>query len=313
VLQLTEPESLAIRGVHANVGHVLNVVNGGIRIHRRPRGVNDQKTIGNIRNIELVDRTLGEEDRLEIVLGSLLRIRPCDHRQVLGLARILGKKTHESLNRKIQTLAIRITIAVKEHHGLLRNPELTAKSRPIRKRLENLGIRSVLQNLHLCLRTPRELRLVDISPLGRERLHRLASLIDAIQKRLGNPKIDLVKIGPDLEVSLLTIVTDGLQKLVDDERIVLEKHELRVDRINLLGKLVEAKALLARILGGGRILRNHTLRNLAVIGVARMTLESKVKDLDLGRKRRHLAKKIVGDLGVSCGLINVRAHKKNSH
>ena len=36
MLQLTEPKSLAIRGVHANVTHVVNIVDGGIRLDRVP-------------------------------------------------------------------------------------------------------------------------------------------------------------------------------------------------------------------------------------------------------------------------------------
>lgn len=171
----------------------------------------------------------------------------------------------------------------------------------------------MLENLHLCLRSPGKLRLVDIRPLRRERLDCLASLINTIKERLGNSEIHLVKISPDLKVGLLAIVLDRLKKLVDDEGIVLEKHKLWVDSINLLGKLVEPKALLARILGRGRILRNHALRNLAMIGVSWMTLKPKMKHLDLGAQSRHLTKKVVGDLRISRGLVHVGTHKKNPH
>ena len=260
-----------------------------------------------------MNHTLRLEDALKVVLITLLGIRTGHHGQILWLGRILGKKTHEALNREIQTLAIRVAIAVQNHYGVLGNPKLTAKSRTIGKRLEDLGIRCVPQYLHPSPRTPRKIRLLGLGPLGRKGVDRLASLIQSIEQRLGNPKLDLIKLRPDRKVSLLAIVLDGLEKLVDNERIIVEKNKLRVDRINLLRKLVESKALLTRILCGCRVLRNDTLGNLAMIGVPWVTLESKVKDLDLRGERCHLAEKILGNLGVTRGLIHVRADKKNPH
>ena len=313
MLKLAETLTLAIGGIDANVAHVVDVVDRDVRIDRRTRSINHKKTIADIGKIELVKRALRLEDPLKVVLIALLRIRSRNHGKILGLRRILRKESHKSLNGEIQTLAVGVAIAVQEDNGLLGHTELRTKSRTIRKRLEDLRIRRMLKNLHLGSRTPGELRLIDLRPLGRKGLDGLTGLIDAIEERLRNPKIDLIQLRPDLVVCGLTIVLNGLQKLVDNERIILEQHDLRIDRINLLRKLIEPKALLTRILGRRRILRNHPLGNLAMIRVPRVTLESKVEDLDLGTERRHLTKKIVGDLRVSRGLIHMSAHKKNPH
>lgn len=155
--------------------------------------------------------------------------------------------------------------------------------------------------------------MVDLGPLRCKGLYRLTGLINSIEERLRNPKIDLVELRPDLEVRLLAIVLDGFEKLINDERIILEENNLWIDCVDLLRELIESKPLLTRILNGRRILRNDTLGNLAMIGVSRMTLKSKVKNLDLGTQRRHLSKEILGNLGLSSGLIHMSTHKKNPH
>lgn len=260
-----------------------------------------------------MNHALREEDALEILLGALLGICTRGNHQLLRLGGIPGKKTRKSLNREIQSLAIRVAVAVQKHHCILGNIELSAKCRTIGKRLKDISIRRMLKDTHLCLRTPRELRLVDIRPLGRKRVDRFACLINSIEKRLGNPKVDLVDLCPNLVVCLLAILLDCLQKLLNDEGIVLEKHELRVDCLDVLRKLVEPKALLTRILSSCRVLRNHPLGNLAMVGVPRMALKSEVKDLELRGQRRHLAKEIVGNLGIPSRLVHMSAHKKNPH
>lgn len=153
MLQLTEPESLAIRGVHANVAHVLNIVDRGIRVHRIARRVDHEETIAHICEVELVKRTLRKEDALEILLGPLLGIRTGRNHEILQLRGILCEKTHKPLNCEIQTFAVGVTITVQKHGSILRDIELGTKCGPIGKRLEYLSIRRVLKNPHLCLRT----------------------------------------------------------------------------------------------------------------------------------------------------------------
>ncbi len=243
----------------------------------------------------------------------MLWVRSRHHGKVLRLRGVRRKKTHEALDGKIQALAIRVTVAVQEYDGILGNIDLRTKCGPIGKRTEDLGIRCMLKNSNLCFGIPIKLTLVDLGPLGCESLHRLAGLINSIEKRLGNSQIHLVKIRPDLVVGLFWILLDCIQKLLNNERVILENHKLRVDGVNLLGKLVEAKPLLARFLSGRCVLRNHSIGNLAMVRSTWMTLKSKMKDLDLRGQRSHLAQKIVCNLGLSGRLIDVRTHEKNAH
>ena len=77
--------------------------------------------------------------------------------------------------------------------------------------------------------------------------------------------------------------------------------------------LVEPEALLLRVLIGGCVVRNNTLWNLANVLPLGVTLKSKVKRLDLRRKRGDLSQKIGDDLRIPGGLIDVRANKNEAH
>lgn len=313
MLELTETLALTLGRIHPNVAHIVDIIDGNIRIHGATTGVNQNHTVAHLRKIKLADHAFRHLDVADVLLPSLLRIRPRHHRKLLRLGGILRKKSDKSLDGEIQALTVRITIAVQEHDRILGDIDLRTKCSPVGKRTEDLDIGCMFKNTNLCLRVATELTLVDLGPLRRERLDRLASLIDTIQKRLGNSKVHLVQLCPNLEVGLLWILLDCVQELVDNERIILENHKLRVDSVNLLAKLVEPKSLLTRLLGRRGILGNDPIGNLAMIGTTGVALKSKVKDLELRTECRHLAEEIVGHLGLSSGLIHMCAHKKDPH
>lgn len=58
MFELAETLALAIGGIDANIAHVVNIVDRGIRIDRRSRGINDKETIAHIRKIKLMESAL---------------------------------------------------------------------------------------------------------------------------------------------------------------------------------------------------------------------------------------------------------------
>ncbi len=313
MLELTEALALAIGCIHSHITHVVDIIDGRIALQRASRRVDQNHTVSDLGQIELVDHALGNEDVGNILLSSPLRIGTRNHRKLLRLGRVLGEKPHEPLNSEVQPLAIRVAIAVQEYRGILGDIQLCTKCGPIGKRTEDFGIRCMLKNPNLCLGIPTKLTLVNLGPLRGKRLDRLTGLINAVHKWLGDPQIDLVEIGPDLVVGLGGILLQSLQKLLDNERVILENHKRWVDRINVLRELVKPKPLLARILGGRCVLGNHSIGNLAMIGAPRVALKPEMKDLDLRGQCGHLTEKIVRDLGLPRCLIHMRTHEENAH
>ena len=148
----------------------------------------------------------------------------------------------------------------------------------------------------------------------------LGEAIDAVRmgadgghQGLGDSIVHLVHIDPELVGRRLLVMLHRLHELVDDEGVIVDHHDIRADHLEVIVDLVEAEALLLRVLVGGRIVLIHTGRRLAMPGCVRVALEAVVKQLDPRRQGRGLLEKVMGDLGVARGLINMSADENDTH
>lgn len=138
-------------------------------------------------------------------------------------------------------------------------------------------------------------------------------LVENVYKRLGNTRIDLIYIQPQLIGRLSTLVLHRLNELGNRVWIIIDHHDIGVDHLQVLVNLIVSKPLLLGIFIRSRVIRNYTLRILSHGRTIRMTLESKVKRLDLGRQSRQLLYQIVAYLGVTRCLINVCTDENEPH
>jgi hypothetical protein len=136
---------------------------------------------------------------------------------------------------------------------------------------------------------------------------------DGLHEGRSDSLVDLVDIDPELIRRRLAIVLHRLHELVDDEGIIVDHHNVRTHHLKVVVNLIEPESLLLGILVRSCIVLVDTRGSLAVAGGILVALEAIVEELDTRGESGGLLEKVMGNLGVSGDLINVRADEDDTH
>ena len=311
MLELAQTEALAIRRIETDIAHIVDLIDTLVIQCVGRSGIHNCHALGIDIHIEPSPGKLVVEDTLNIVMSTLLGVHSRHHEKPERLILMALQKLHKAHDGQILTLTLAVAVGIEKHDRIRWKPDVLAESQPSCgwKVREDGRVHCVLHHKRGCSTILRERLRPGIS----EAKHLVSSLVQLIHQRLSNSSVHLINIEPQLVRSLTLHILHGVDEPSNDHRVIVDHDHIRSDHLQILMDLVEAKSLLLRILIGCCVIGYNAIGDLADVLALRMALKSKVKGLDLRRKRGSLSQQIGHDLRVSSRLIDVSANENKAH
>ena len=149
-------------------------------------------------------------------------------------------------------------------------------------------------------------------PRLREADNTVGGILNVAEQTHVGALVDLVQVDPELPRlgDLLCL----LNKLVDDDGIVVDHDDIGVHRLDILTELVESEPLLLRVLVGGSIILDHALDRTSWLGkTGGGALKPEMKNLHQWSQGPELLEEVVGYLGISRNLLGMRRNKQEAN